>query len=290
MKKWMFMIVAALMVLAACNGDSSEEDDDNVETETPIETVDVVQKDFTETRSFTARLTPNEQSPVMAEMPGEVEDVFFERGETVEEGDVLMDYQTQRGMLELEAPIDGMLQNFDFEEGDMVTAEEPAGMVINQDPIVFNFQVTQADRNLVSEGDTVNYNVSQAEATGEAEVTYVASTTGETGMFSVEARADQPDDTIPTGLTGQIEIDNVIAEGALVVPTEAVIERSGETFVFVAQDGEAKQVNVSIVEQHSAETAIEASGDNELEAGDAVISVGQLTLEDGASIRIVEGE
>ncbi|MDQ0160520.1 efflux RND transporter periplasmic adaptor subunit [Alkalibacillus salilacus] len=288
MKKWMMMLVAALMVLAACNGESQDEEE-NVETETPVETVAVKQEDFTETRSFSSRIMPNDQSPVMAQAAGEVEEVMAERGETVEEDDVLLEYQTQRGLLELVAPMDGLLTDFNYAEGDMLTTEEPAGMVIDRDPMIFQFQVTQSNRNLFSEGDTVTYDVSQANATGEAEVTYVASSTSDNGMFSVEAEADQPDDTIPSGLTGQIQLDHVVAENALVVPTEAVIERSGQTFVFIMEDGQAKEVNVSIIQKQSAETAIEVE-DEQLAADDAVISSGQLTIEDGSNVRVVEEE
>lgn len=284
----MMMLVAALMVLAACNGESQDEEE-NVETETPVETVAVKQEDFTETRSFSSRIMPNDQSPVMAQAAGEVEEVMAERGETVEEDDVLLEYQTQRGLLELVAPMDGLLTDFNYAEGDMLTTEEPAGMVIDRDPMIFQFQVTQSNRNLFSEGDTVTYDVSQANATGEAEVTYVASSTSDNGMFSVEAEADQPDDTIPSGLTGQIQLDHVVAENALVVPTEAVIERSGQTFVFIMEDGQAKEVNVSIIQKQSAETAIEVE-DEQLAADDAVISSGQLTIEDGSNVRVVEEE
>ncbi|NIK11826.1 efflux RND transporter periplasmic adaptor subunit [Alkalibacillus almallahensis] len=288
MKKWMIMLVAALMVLAACSGESQDEEED-VETETPVETVAVKQEDFTETRSFSARVMPNDQSPVMAQAAGEVEEVMAERGETVEEDDVLLEYQTQRGLLELVAPMDGLLTNFNYAEGDMLTTEEPAGMVIDRDPMIFQFQVTQSNRNLFSEGDTVTYDVSQADATGEAEITYVASSTSDNGMFNVEAEADQPDDTIPSGLTGQIQLDHVVAENALIVPTEAVIERSGQSFVFIMEDGQAKEVNVSIIQKQSAETAIEVE-DEQLAADDAVISSGQLTIEDGSNVRVVEEE
>ncbi|WP_411954055.1 HlyD family efflux transporter periplasmic adaptor subunit [Alkalibacillus sp. S2W] len=289
MKKWMIMlVVAALMVLAACSGESQDEEE-NVETETPVETVAVKQENFTETRSFSARIMLNDQSPVMAQAAGEVEEVMAERGETVEEDDVLLEYQTQRGLLELVAPMDGLLTNFNYAEGDMLTTEEPAGMVIDRDPMVFQFQVTQSNRDLFSEGDTVTYDVSQADATGEAEITYVASSTSDNGMFNVEAEADQPDDTIPSGLTGQIQLDHVVAENALIVPTEAVIERSGQSFVFIMEDGQAKEVNVSIIQKQSAETAIEVE-DEQLAADDAVISSGHLTIEDGSNVRVVEEE
>ncbi|WP_017185342.1 efflux RND transporter periplasmic adaptor subunit [Alkalibacillus haloalkaliphilus] len=286
MKKWMLILaVLSVFILSACNEETDEEE---VETVTPVEVEEVTVEDFSVTKSFTARSMPNDQVPVLAEAPGEVEELFVERGDEVEEGDVIAEYSSQYGWMEIETPIDGIIQELNLQEDRMVTTEEPAAVVVNTDPLVLHFQLTANNRDLIEVGDDVRYKVSQADRDGEAEVTYIASTAGESGLFDVESEVEQTDAPVPSGLTAQVKIDEVIESDAYVVPTEAIVERGADQFVYIVENDEAIRVDVDVIAMQSQYTAIEPLADDIIAEGDTVVTRGQLTIEDGQTVRIVE--
>ncbi|WP_188207580.1 efflux RND transporter periplasmic adaptor subunit [Alkalibacillus aidingensis] len=290
MKKWMLtMMVAAVVLLAACN-EEADGDDETVDVETPVQVTELEVKDFTSTRSMTGRTMPSDQMPVMAESPGEVEELFVSRGDFVEEGEVLVEYRSpQFGLMEIEAPMDGMLDEVNMVEGRMITNEEPVAIVLEVDPLELTFSVTAGNRDHFSKGDEVPVSISQIDYEGEAEITYVSSTAGENGLFDIEAELEQPhDDEIPAGVTAQVYLEELIAADAFVVPTEAIVDRGADRYIFTVEDGVAKRVEVDVVTMQSAETAVEIVEEDAISEGDPVIVRGQLTIADGHPIRIVE--
>ncbi|PKR77772.1 hypothetical protein CEY16_07525 [Halalkalibacillus sediminis] len=289
-KLWLLSLISLAMILTACNGDSSDNEEEQVETETPVEVSQVEVRDFTTTKSFTGRTMPSDQSPVIAQAPGEVEELFVEKGESVSEGDVLAEISSpQRGVYELEAGMDGIIQELNMREGRGVTSEEPAAMIISIDPLSMAFSVTARDANKFSVDDEVEFSISQLDYEGTATVTHVPATAGENGMFNIEAEAELPEDSeVTAGVTAQFYLEEVVEADAMVVPTEAVVDRGGERYVFKLEDGEAVRVPMEIASMQSSETAISLTEEDTLSEGDEVIVRGQLTLSDGQQVRIVE--
>ncbi|SEQ76666.1 efflux RND transporter periplasmic adaptor subunit [Piscibacillus halophilus] len=287
-RKLLILIVAMLtVVLAACNDEPEEEETETVAT--PVEVEEVVQSDFTETRTFTARTMPSDQMPVIAQAAGEVDELFVEQGDTVEEGDVLAEIvNPQYGRQELEAPMDGQIQELNMVEGRAVTNEEPAAVVVAIDPLNLNFNVPASEVNNFSEDDELEFTVSQLEKEGTATVTSVADSAGETGTFEIQAEIDNEDQEILAGVSAQVLLEKIVAENALTVPTEAVVERGEERVVFVAKDGKAIQVPVEVIGMQSQITAVRATEEDSLEEGDQVVVRGQLTLSDDQEISINE--
>jgi len=82
-------------------------------------------------------------------------------------------------------------------------------------------------------------------------------------------------------------VDETVESDALLVPTEAVVESEGESFVFVVTDDETvEQRAVSVVTMQSQQTAIEG----DIEAEEEIVITGQSGLEDGNSVEVVKGE
>lgn len=287
-RKLLILIVAMLtVVLAACNDEPEEEETETVAT--PVEVEEVVQSDFTETRTFIARTMPSDQMPVISQIAGEVDELFVEQGDTVEEGDVLAEIvNPQYGRQELEAPMDGQIQELNMVEGRAVTNEEPAAVVVAIDPLNLNFNVPASEVNNFSEDDELEFTVSQLEKEGTATVTSVADSAGETGTFEIQAEIDNEDQEILAGVSAQVLLEKIVAENSLTVPTEAVVERGEERVVFVAKDGKAIQVPVEVIGMQSQITAVRATEEDSLEEGDQVVVRGQLTLSDDQEISINE--
>ncbi|MGP4072288.1 efflux RND transporter periplasmic adaptor subunit [Piscibacillus sp. B03] len=288
MKKFLVLIIAILsVVLVACNDEPEEEETETVAT--PVEVAEVTQSDFTETRTFVARTMPSDQMPVVSEIAGEVDELHVEQGDVVEEGDVLAEIvHPQYGRRDLEAPMDGQIQQLNMAEGRMVTNEEPAAIVVTIDPLNLTFNVPASEVQNFSKDDEVNFTVSQLDQEGTATITTVADSAVETGTFEIQAEIENEDQDILSGVSAQVLLEKMVAENALIVPTEAVVERGEERVVFVAKDDKAVRIPVEVIAMQSKETAIKPVEDNTLEEGDQVVIRGQLTLSDDQEISINE--
>ena len=284
-------LLLAALFLAACNGDSSEDESEEEEAiDVPVQVEKVAQKDFTRDHTYIGRTTPSDQMPVVPQGAGEVEELFVEAGDTVEEGDVLAEISSpQFGTIELESPMDGMVQQLNMTVDRPVSTEDPAAVIIAEDPVLITFSITAEDTNLIQKDDEVNYTASAAGQEGTAVITHVSPTAGENGMFTVEAEINDAED-FPIGITAQIQLQETVEENALVVPTGAIINEGNQNFVYIATDNQAKQVEVEILSMQSEETAVQPVEADGLSAGDELITQGQNALSDGQPIRIVGEE
>ena len=284
-------LLLAALFLAACNDNSSEDETEEEEAiDVPVQVEKVAQKDFTRDHTYIGRTTPSDQMPVVPQGAGEVEELFVEAGDTVEEGDVLAEISSpQFGTIELESPMDGMVQQLNMTVDRPVSTEDPAAVIIAEDPVLITFSITAEDTNLIQKDDEVNYTASAADQEGTAVITHVSPTAGENGMFTVEAEINDAED-FPIGITAQIQLQETVEENALVVPTGAIINEGNQNFVYIATDNQAKQVEVEILSMQSEETAVQPIEADGLSAGDELITQGQNALSDGQSIRVVGEE
>lgn len=290
-KYWKLMlgiiIISVPLILTACNNEPTDEEE--TEVEIPVELTKVEQNDFTYVRTYVARTMPNDFTPVLLQSPGQVEEVFVNKGDEVKEGDKIAEVLTQQGFrINVEAPKDGIIQELNLKEEQLASNEQPAAVIVQVDPLLLTFNVPSNEVNKFKVGDKINFNSSQLDVEGEATITYVAKTAGDTGMFAIEAEVRNS--KLLAGITVQIEVEEVLYENALIVPTEAVVEQTNETVVFTVKDGIATEVKVEVLEMQTKRTAIKVL-EGELDANSEVITRGQLTITDGQKVRLTgEGQ
>lgn len=290
-KYWKLMlgiiIISVPLILTACNNEPTDEEE--TEVEIPVELTKVEQNDFTYVRTYVARTMPNDFTPVLLQSPGQVEEVFVNKGDEVKEGDKIAEVLTQQGFrINVKAPKDGIIQELNLKEEQLASNEQPAAIIVQVDPLLLTFNVPSNEVNKFKVGDKINFNSSQLDVEGEATITYVAKTAGDTGMFAIEAEVRNS--KLLAGITVQIEVEEVLYENALIVPTEAVVEQTNETVVFTVKDGVATEVKVEVLEMQTKRTAIKVL-EGELDANSEVITRGQLTITDGQKVRLTgEGQ
>lgn len=104
------------------------------------------------------------------------------------------------------------------------------------------------------------------------------------GTFRVTARFDGKQALQP-GMFGRVDVVYDRRENALVVPRAALIEGEGGASVFVVREGKAVRVPIQVgyLEGDFAEVR------DGLTEGDGVVTVGKVTLRDGATVEIVNG-
>jgi len=288
-KRIALLLLATLLILSACN--ETSEDVEETDTEIPVEVQTIYVDDFTMERTYIARTMPSDMMPVILPSPGEVDELFVERGSTVEEGDVIAEIITpQQVRLEIEAPMDGIIQELNLAEDRMASNEEAAAIIVNIDPLTLTFNVPASEVDKFSVDDEITFESSANDESGKATITYVANTAGETGMYAIEAELNNANHNLLAGMTLQVFYEDVLAEDVLIVPTEAVVERGGESFLYIIENGEAKAVEVDVIVMQTAETAIETENDA-LDENSQIVTKGQLMITDGQKVRLVgEGQ
>jgi multidrug efflux pump subunit AcrA (membrane-fusion protein) len=287
MKKLLWSMAAIMMVvfLAACNEDNEEtETEEEEERVVPVEIAEAEEGSLTAVNTVYGRTEPNQTTPVMAETPGEIDTLEVENGDSVEEDDLIATLDTPAGLQNIRADREGEITNLNFSEGDMVTNEEPFAVIADFKTLKITAGVTSKVLALFEKDDTVNITIDGQEIEGN--ITSVGNMPDDTGLYPVEAEVENDDDDFLPGMVAKIAVDETLVSDTIIVPTEAVMEESEETYVYVVVDGEAIRKTVTVQETQSEKTALEG----DIEAGDQVVTAGQLTLTDGAQVNVTKGE
>lgn len=283
MKKALLSIAAVLLigVLAACNQNENTVEDQE-DTVIPVETVEAIEGDLVIEKSLYGRTAPIRVTPIMVQMPGEIDELKVSNGDQVEEDDLIATIKTQAGQQNIEAPRKGEITQLEVEEGDLVTDAEPLAMIIDLEEIKVNFTVTSKLHSLLEKDATLDVFINDKKYS--ADVTSIGTLPDETGLYPVVASVENKANEILPGMVAIMHVPEERIDNAIILPTEAIIEESEGAFVYLVQDDQVVKTEITILETQSDETAIEG----EVNAGDQVVINGQLTLEDGSKVNVVK--
>ena len=284
MKRFMFVLMFCLLVvLAACSND----DTTNVEQEervVAVETAEVKEEDFILERVLYGRAIPNQITPIILPLAGELTELDVSNGETVEEGDRIAVFSTAQGSTTVTAPADGKITGLQASEGDMVSNEEPFATVADTDVMIVEFAVTAELQQILTKDET--YTVEVANEEFPATVTQIDFTPDDSGLYPVQGTVENEENIILPGMVARITIPEQVIEDTLLVPTQAVVHENDEDFIYVVTNDKAEKRTITVLETGSDTSAIEG----EIEAGEEVVITGQLTLSDGDQVDVKEEE
>ncbi len=270
-------------LLAACN-DEEENKSDDKEKVTPVEVTKVVKKDMIIEKLLYGRTSPNSTSPIMVQVPGEVDELEVKNGDMVEEDDIIAKISTPQGKQNIRAPRDGKVASLSVSEGETTPTEEPLAVITDMDPMKVKVTVTADARSLFKLEETLKAMIDDQEY--DAEVTSIGSLPDDTGLYPVEISIKNEDEKILPGMVTEVHITEKKVEDALTVPTSAIVEESDASFIYIVKDNKAVKKKVEIVETQSDHTAIKG----DVKSGDKVVVSGQLTLSDGNQVKVSKGE
>lgn len=286
MKKMLLSMAAILIALflAACNENEEENETEKEESVISVEVAEATEGDLTAEHTVNGRTEPNRTTPVMVETPGEIDALEVENGDMVEEDDLIATIDTPMGQQNVRAGKEGQITNLNVSEGDMASNEEPLAVIADLDTLKITAGVTAKTRSLFEKEDTITVTIEGTEKVGE--IMSVGNMPDDTGLYPIEASVDNEDDDFLPGMIAVLSVSETVRENTILVPTEAVMEESGETYVYIVEGDEAIRRTVTVQETQSEETALEG----DIEAGDQVVTSGQLTLTDGAQVNVAKGE
>lgn len=175
------------------------------------------------------------------------------------------------------APISGYISKIYVSRGQMVAAGSPAFEISNTDMIDAKIQVAESVIGLIHQGTDAKIQVaSLGEEKIDGKVTGVNPVKDpQTGLYGVEIAVDNSDDKIKAGMLADITLTTSSSRDVIRIPTVALINESGEYFVYVEEDSVAKKRKVVLGIADSIYTEIISgvkNGDNVIVEGKEYLS------------------
>jgi HlyD family secretion protein len=193
---------------------------------------------------------------------------------------------------EMQAPISGRVARRYVDAGDLAGPQSPAFLITDTGRLWVTAEVDEEDLALVYEGQRVEVTAeSLAEPVGGT-VVQVGPAAFSRGLQQVRAkvvrcriRLDGEDDLLRPGMEVDVHGSRTLAQDALVIPLEAIVESSEGQSVFVVRGGAVARQQITIGRRTYREVEV-TSG---LSEGDEVVVSGTGDLRDGKRVRANTG-
>ena len=185
------------------------------------------------------------------------------------------------------APSTGTLVTMNAVEGSFVSNTMPVAVIDGVEQMKVVVQVSEALVPKLSRGDKVDVSFSSlgVQVVGTIKSVDLAANM-QTKLYSVTVSINEDVAGLLSGMFADVSFRTDTSANAIVIPTEAILTSNGVQYVFVAEDGAARYVEIT--------TGLTGNGVTEatsgLEAGDMLVTVGQAYLSDGDPVRIVSEE
>lgn len=275
---FLFLIIGATI---GCSNENNEK----IEIEnkiTPVEVGDIEIGDLIIESSIYGNVSPKKQVPVFTQQPGEITDLKVENGDNVKKDDRLGTIKTQMGRVGIFAPIDGEVGQLQVEKNDFFNGEEPFAIIFDDEQLLLHFSVTDQMQSQFKVEKKLNVNV--ANKGYKAEIIKVEKLPNESGQYNVTAQLENEKGNILPGASAEVILKEVREKNAILIPTEAIITESEETFIYLIDGDKAKKIKIEVLQLQSDKTAIKA----DVNENEKIITSGQFLLADGSQVEIVK--
>lgn len=185
---------------------------------------------------------------------------------------------TEVGMIY--APKSGRLGAVDAPLGMLVTADETIVAAIgNINPLAVRFEVSPEEVQLLSKAAD---NLKVKLIFKDGKVYQTEGTINIRDDSTAEATFDNSDGILLIGLDVKIELEGLNVSNALLVPADAVQERDGDNFVYVAENNKAAVKKVSLGDKIGTYYIVKDG----LKSGDSVVVEGMTNLCEGTPLKL----
>ncbi len=178
------------------------------------------------------------------------------------------------------APISGRISRINVNESDNVKFDDELFTVTNIEKMKTKIWVTESDIVHFKKGIAATAKWNGAELHGKVEQVDM-SIDAEHQAFGVTIEFENPGLIRQSGITAAIDVDIYSQSQSIVIERKDIISRNDQSFVFLYSDGRAVRQDVTPGASHELDVEIIAG----LQAGDSLITEGQLLLEDGTKVR-----
>lgn len=186
------------------------------------------------------------------------------------------------------SPVTGVVANKNVTLGQMVSAGTQLMTVEQIDAVYVTVQVEQQDIGKVQIGKTAKVKVdTYPDREFAGTVAVINPVAGrESRLFAVKIRVENPDFALMPGMFAEILLSEEEARSVLTVPRSALTSRKGQNYIFIVEDGKARQLAIEPGQLFDEELEIKSG----LEAGKIVITDNLDKLKDGDAVATYGGE
>lgn len=191
----------------------------------------------------------------------------------------------------ISAPISGVIAQKFIEEGDMVTATsqmkgESIVTIVDMDVVKIMVNITEKDIANVKMGQEARVKVdAYPSKIFEGVVSNISPVLDLSSRTApIEVKILNPDHSLKPGMFARVDLVLTSHENIMVVPRDSILEKNDKKYVFVVEDGKARQKEVTTGLEETEIIQI-LSG---LKKGEFLITEGQNSVEEGAEIKIIE--
>ncbi len=187
----------------------------------------------------------------------------------------------------VKSPIDGIVASLSVTVGEIAGQQAASAVVVNIDKVKLAAEVSEANVNKVTPGQTVKVTVAAA---GTEPFPGVISTVAPavnalSKSYPVTITIDNPDHLLKSGMFAEANISTENRSQVLAVPQEALVSGE-EKAVYIVKDGKAHLAKITAGLEN--EEWLEVTGG--ISVGDQVATTGKHLLYEGAPVTVAEGQ
>lgn len=186
------------------------------------------------------------------------------------------------------APVSGVISTLDVKVGQIVTNSQPAATIVDMDKVYIQINVVENMVNKLEVGQEVEVKVASAsDEYISSTISYISPTADmRSQLYNVRIYIENIDDKIKPGMNGEVKLNMDRSESAIVIKSNAVLDKDDKKIVYVLEDDKAIEREVT--------TGLDTGEYIEIKTGIAegekIIVEGQHYVENGGKVKVVRGE
>ena len=188
----------------------------------------------------------------------------------------------------VEAPMKGVVSSLNVKQGQIVGSGQVAATIVDMDTVYVQISVVENVVNKIKEGQEAEISVPAVfDGYIKSTIGYISPTADPMNkLYTVRLYLDNKEYGIRPGMTGSVKLSLDSVDEAIVIKSDAVLDKDGKKIVYIVENDMAveKEVETGL---DTGELIEIISGINQ---GDSVIIEGQHYVSDGARVKVVRGE
>ncbi len=185
------------------------------------------------------------------------------------------------------SPLSGLVATVNIENGELAGPQATALTVVELATVKVKVNLSENAVVSIKKGAEVPVTINSLNKTLTGTVASVAPKADPaTRAFPVEIHLNNKDGDLKAGMVAVLDLQTGLSQGTVTVPVDALLERDGQYWVYVLEDGKAKEVTVKkgITDGQLVEIT------EGLQEGQDVIVSGNHLVTDGQKVKVVDSQ
>lgn len=286
MKKFIAITVVAAVVAGCSGGKKTENNSTANRQKLLVKTIQAPKGYIAERLTYYGTVAGAKEAQIFPDMPGKLIEYKVKEGQRVSKDQVIalldrsipgMNYEP----LVVKSPISGIVAFTYARPGQMCAPQMPIALVVDNSRLEVQADVPPDELPLIKAGQkAIIYTDGDSVIAKVKSVSAAVDPMRKVGQIKVAASSSK----LCSGMLVKVDVILREAKDAVIVPSSAVVKSDGKTFVFVVEDGVARQREVKLDIEDNNQYAV-VSG---LQPGETIVVEGAEGLSDGQPVEVAK--